>query len=92
MNFLEKAIDQMDSELAPLKNFILPGGSILVATVHIARCVCRRTERLVVQLAVDTDVPENVIIYLNRLSDYLFVLARKIAKDTGAKEIIWQAR
>ncbi|GAA4794592.1 cob(I)yrinic acid a,c-diamide adenosyltransferase [Olivibacter ginsenosidimutans] len=92
VKFLEKAIDQMDGELPTLKHFILPGGSILVSTIHIARCVCRRAERLVVQLASATSVPENVVIYLNRLSDYLFILARKMAKDTDTKEIIWHAR
>lgn len=92
IKFLETAIDHMDRELKPLKNFILPGGSPLVSNIHIARCVCRRAERLVVQLAASSEVSSNIIVYLNRLSDYLFILARKVAKDTGVKEIVWKPR
>ncbi|MEH6308499.1 cob(I)yrinic acid a,c-diamide adenosyltransferase [Olivibacter sp. CPCC 100613] len=92
IKFLEKAIDHMDHELKPLKNFILPGGSSIVSQVHIARCICRRAERIVVHLAASSEVSGNIIIYLNRLSDYLFVLARKIAKDNNTQEVIWNPR
>ena len=93
IEFLEKKIDAMTGELLPMKNFILPGGHVAVSSIHISRCVCRRAERLAVnmqqhQLFVD----EKVIQYLNRLSDYLFTLARFVAQKLGAKEIPWKAR
>jgi cob(I)alamin adenosyltransferase len=86
---LEKAIDEYDAELPALTQFILPGGSTLVSYCHIARTVCRRAERRVVQLAETTPVEELIVQYLNRLSDYLFVLSRKVAKDQGVKENPW---
>lgn len=87
---LEQAIDEMDAQLPALKNFILPGGHTTVSFCHIARCVCRRTERLVVALS-DVDEVEPIIVqYLNRLSDYLFVLGRKLSADLNAEEVIWQ--
>lgn len=86
---LEKAIDHYEQELEPLQNFILPGGSPLVSHCHIARTVCRRAERLVVQLAEEAETEMFILKYLNRLSDYLFVLARKLAKDQGVVEIPW---
>lgn len=89
---LETAIDKMESELPPLKNFILPGGHVAVSTAHLARCVCRRAERLVVALAEITPVPKIVLAYLNRLSDYLFVLSRYFAMRRGVDEIIWKGR
>jgi cob(I)alamin adenosyltransferase len=90
ITLLEQAIDDMEAQLPALKNFILPGGHTTVSFCHIARCVCRRTERLVVALA-DVDEVEPIIIqYLNRLSDYLFVLGRKLSADLGAEEIVWQ--
>lgn len=92
VKFLEKAIDRMDHELKPLKNFILPGGSTVVSQVHVARCICRRAERTVVHLAASSEVSGNIVIYLNRLSDYLFVLARKIAKDSNTQEVVWNPR
>lgn len=88
---LEKAMDHMDKELPELKNFILPGGHPTVSHCHIARCVCRRAERLVVALAAMESVPAIVIKFLNRLSDYLFLLARWTAKELGAEEVIWKA-
>ena len=87
--FLENSMDQMEKELPPLKNFILPGGHPVVSSIHIARCVCRRTERLVVALAENEEVSENIIIFLNRLSDYLFMLARITAQVLHAEEIPW---
>lgn len=92
IEFLEKEIDMMEAELPELKNFILPGGHPFVSYCHIARCVCRRTERLIVQLNQETEIPEIIISYMNRLSDYLFVLSRKIAQDVGAPEILWRPR
>ena len=89
---LEEAIDAMEQHLPPLKAFILPGGHPSVSCCHIARCVCRRTERLVISLQEESYVEELVIKYLNRLSDYLFVLSRMMAQDLGAGEIAWKPR
>ena len=83
---LEKAIDKMEESLEPMKHFILPGGHQKVSFCHIARTVCRRAERIVVAL---NDVDPLVIKYLNRLSDYLFVLSRFLSKKLNAKEIPW---
>lgn len=88
---LEKEIDAMNEQLPPLTNFILPGGHPVVSYCHIARTVCRRAERSLIRLNQISPV-ENIIIQLiNRLSDYLFVLARKTAKDSGAIETPWIA-
>jgi cob(I)alamin adenosyltransferase len=89
---LEQEIDRMNEGLPELKNFILPGGHPAVSFCHIARCVCRRAERLAVHLAQQEPVPPILIKYLNRLSDYLFVLARQLAKEQGADEVIWSPR
>jgi cob(I)alamin adenosyltransferase len=89
---LEKAIDEMTEQLPPLKNFILPGGHTTVSFCHVARCVCRRAERLAVALMLEEPVDEQIVRYLNRLSDYLFVLARQLSKDLGVEEVIWQPR
>ena len=89
---LESEIDKMNGELAPITNFILPGGHTTVSYCHIARTVCRRAERLTIKLAQGYEVSELVIKYLNRLSDYLFVLSRKLTKDLNAKETPWKAR
>jgi len=86
---LEQAIDAMELNLEPIKTFVLPGGHPTVSYCHIARCVCRRAERLSVELAEDNDIEALVIQYLNRLSDYLFVLSRFLTKSLGAKEIPW---
>lgn len=86
---LERLMDDMDAQLPPLRNFILPGGHPTVSFCHIARCVCRRAERQVVALAAEESVHERIIPYLNRLSDYLFVLSRKLAQDLEAQEVIW---
>ena len=90
--FLEKSIDEMDAQLPEMRNFILPGGHIMVSHCHVARCICRRAERIVVLLSENDDVDERIIKYLNRLSDYLFVLARKLSNETGTQEIIWAPR
>lgn len=89
---LEKEIDQMNESLPALRNFILPGGHSTVSFSHIARCICRRAERLVVALSLESEVEEIIIRYLNRLSDYLFVLGRKLTKKLGAEEITWTPR
>lgn len=93
ITFLEKRIDAMTAALPPMKNFILPGGNVTVSSIHITRCVCRRAERLVVNMQQHKlFVDERVIQYLNRLSDYLFTLARYAAQKCGAEEIPWKAR
>ena len=88
---LEHAIDECDRELEPLKAFIIPGGSRKGAALHVARTVCRRAERRVVHLQHDVEIPELVVIYLNRLSDLLFTLARLANVLTGAGEVTWKA-
>ena len=92
IQLLEQEMDRMNEILPPLKFFILPGGSQAVAFSHIARCVCRRAERLVVALSEKEEVEGVIIRYLNRLSDYLFVLGRKMAFDAGLPEIAWRPR
>ncbi len=92
IQLLENEIDKMEETLPPLKNFILPGGNISVSHCHVARCVCRRAERLVVALNMGEPVAPDVLKYLNRLSDFLFVLARKIGQQAGATEVIWKGR
>ena len=91
--FLEHEMDQMDLILDPLQYFIMPGGHPTVSHLHIARCVCRRAERLVVDLLINDDEHENLVVkYINRLSDYLFTLSRYMAKDLNAEEIAWRPR
>lgn len=92
VELLEKKIDKMNELLPELKSFILPGGNMANSFCHIARCVCRRAERFATELAESDFVDPLVIKYLNRLSDFLFVLARKFSKDAGAEEIQWEAR
>lgn len=92
VTFLENEIDKMNEELPPLDSFILPGGHPVVSYCHISRCICRRAERLTIKLTLTEKVDEIIIKYLNRLSDYLFILARKISKDLKAREIRWKAR
>jgi cob(I)alamin adenosyltransferase len=90
---LEKEIDRMNESLPEMKSFILPGGNAAVSTLHITRCVCRRAERICVHMQEEKLFVEPlVIVYLNRLSDYLFVLARYIAYLSGVEEIPWKAR
>ncbi|MDB5132732.1 MAG: yvqK [Mucilaginibacter sp.] len=92
IELLEKEMDLMNEQLPELKHFILPGGSNAVSFCHIARCVCRRAERLTVHLAEESTVDEKVTIYLNRLSDYLFTLARKVGHDHNIPENQWIPR
>jgi cob(I)alamin adenosyltransferase len=90
---LEKEIDRLDSVLEPLQAFILPGGHVTVSHLHIARCVCRRSERLIVDLLKTDEEHESLIIkYINRLSDYLFVLSRYMSKELHAEEVAWKPR
>jgi len=87
---IEQAIDAMEAQLPPLKNFILPGGHPLAAQAHLCRCICRRAERLVCHLAeLETTLPE-IIHYLNRLSDYFFVLARTLNLRMGIQDVEWR--
>ncbi|MDP4249815.1 MAG: cob(I)yrinic acid a,c-diamide adenosyltransferase [Bacteroidota bacterium] len=90
---LEKEIDRMSGILPPMKSFILPGGHPVVSTAHICRCVCRRAERMTVQLDAEEPIGQILIIkYLNRLSDYLFILARYAGHLLGSEEIPWVPR
>jgi cob(I)alamin adenosyltransferase len=90
VEFLEKSIDLMDHELPKLTSFILPGGNMASSQAHIARTVCRRAERIILKLAEEEPVEEIIIKYFNRLSDYYFLLSRKLAYITGASEIPWK--
>jgi len=92
IELLEQEMDAMDEELPQLKHFILPGGNNAISFCHIARCVCRRAERIVVHLAEESTVDEKVTVYLNRLSDYLFTLARKIGSEHNVPENKWIPR
>jgi cob(I)alamin adenosyltransferase len=92
IEFLEQEIDKMEESLPPMTHFVLPGGHTTVSYCHIARCVCRRAERLSVHLNDIEPTDELVIKYLNRLSDYLFVLARKLSFDLKADEVQWIPR
>lgn len=92
IELLEKEIDAMEQALPPLRSFILPGGHQTVSYCHIARNICRRAERLSIKVKTQFEFNENVIRYLNRLSDYLFVLSRKLSKDLNAKETPWKPR
>ncbi len=92
IELLEQEIDRMEADLPPLKNFILPGGHPTVSYCHVARCVCRRAERIMVQLSETSPMEAILLQYMNRLSDHLFVLGRYIAMQLKAEEITWQAR
>ncbi|MBV9761033.1 MAG: cob(I)yrinic acid a,c-diamide adenosyltransferase [Acidobacteriaceae bacterium] len=87
---LEGEIDEANAELAPLRSFVLPGGSRLDAELHVCRTVCRRAERLLVTLAREQDVPPEAVRYLNRLSDALFVWSRWVDRVLGAQETLWE--
>lgn len=89
VSILEKEIDEMESSLPELDSFILPGGNQIVSYCDIARCVCRRAERTVLKLNETEKIPEIIYKYLNRLSDYLFVLSRKLSLELDNEEIKW---
>jgi len=90
--FLEHEMDQMDEKLPEMKSFVLPGGHPTVSLCHVARCVCRRAERLVTSLSENEFVDPLVVKYLNRLSDYLFVLCRMLAHELNVEETPWRPR
>ncbi|MFT6243828.1 MAG: cob(I)alamin adenosyltransferase [Salibacteraceae bacterium] len=89
---LENWIDEMEETLEPMTSFVLPGGNTTVSFCHIARCVCRRAERIVVDLNENEKIEPIILTYLNRLSDYMFVLSRKLTLDLKASEIPWKPR
>ncbi len=86
---LEEAIDRMDGEVPPMTHFVLPGGNEVVSFCHLARTVCRRAERRILDLGGEAEVDALVLKYVNRLSDYLFILSRKLAHDSGLEERKW---
>ncbi|HPE54921.1 MAG TPA: cob(I)yrinic acid a,c-diamide adenosyltransferase [Bacteroidales bacterium] len=88
--FLEKEIDRMNESLPELRSFILPGGHVVVSYCHVCRTICRRAERLTIKLSELYQVDERILKYLNRLSDYFFVLARMIGKELGTTEVLWK--
>lgn len=92
IQWLEETLDQHNNDLPPLKNFILPGGSMAAAQCHLARAVCRRAERVVVALGHEDSINAASRHYLNRLSDLLFVIARVLARRDGAREILWEQK
>ena len=87
---MEREIDRLDSLLPPLKAFVLPGGDETAALCHVCRTVCRRAERRILALAGEAPIQAELLAYVNRLSDYLFVLSRKINRDNKKEEIFWQ--
>jgi cob(I)alamin adenosyltransferase len=89
VTYLEKEIDKMNEKLPKMTHFILPGGHTTVSYCHIARCVCRRAERLSVSLHQQEAINPIILTYLNRLSDFLFMLARKLSKDLSVQEVKW---
>lgn len=92
VKLLEQEIDAMMAEVPPLRAFVLPGGHQAVSFGHVARCVCRRAERLAIRLQEESPVEDLVIIYLNRLSDYLFALCRKMTYELQVEEVTWKPR
>ena len=92
IELLETEIDTMEDSLPQMTHFVLPGGHTTVSYCHLARCVCRRAERLAVHLSHEEPIDEMAVKYLNRLSDYLFVLARKLSSDLNADEVKWIPR
>lgn len=90
IEYLEKEIDEMQKQLPELASFILPGGGLAASYTHVARTVCRRAERIIIKLSETVEVNELVIRYFNRLSDYLFVLARKLAQEMGEGDVLWK--
>lgn len=92
IQFLEQSMDEMDEELPEMKFFVLPGGHQTVSYCHVARCVCRRAERVIISLHEHEYVSEIVFKYINRLSDYLFVISRKLSKDLNITEQPWKPR
>lgn len=93
VTWLEQRIDEMNESLPEMRSFIIPGGNLASSTCHVARCVCRRAERICVGMIEHQEpIPDLIVRYLNRLSDFLFVLARYIAHINGAQDLPWRAR
>lgn len=92
VKWLEDRIDGMNEALPPLKAFIIYGGCLCASHIHVARAVCRRAERLLVRLNEEKPLPDATLSYINRLSDYLFVLARTVTLRSGGKEVFWQGK
>lgn len=90
VRFLEMTIDALDASLEPLTSFLIPGGHPAVSQAHVARTVCRRTERTILKLSQEVNIQEDIIIFYNRLSDYFFVLSRKIAQLFGVQQAPWK--
>ena len=90
VSFLEEKIDQMDASLETLTSFLIPGGHPAISQAHVARTVCRRTERCILKLSQEVNIQEDIIIFYNRLSDYFFVLSRKIAQLLGVCQAPWK--
>jgi len=86
---IELEIDALENLIEPLSSFVLPGGHQIVSLCHVCRTICRRCERIIVKLSDETPIPEELIIYINRLSDYFFVLSRKMAKEMNVEQIPW---
>lgn len=91
VNALEQSLDELNALLTPLKEFILPGGGLAASHCHVARAICRRAERSLVSLNRKSSLNTYLLAYINRLSDYLFVLARAISRQEGADEVYWQS-
>jgi len=91
VQFLERRIDEMDAKLEPLTAFLIPGGHPAISQAHIARTVCRRTERCILKLGQEVNIQEDVLRFYNRLSDYFFVLSRNIAALTGVRQQPWKS-
>ena len=92
VKFLEDQIDLINNDLPELKNFVIPGGHVAVSYAHLARCTCRRAERFITELNEIENSPKTILAYINRLSDFLFILSRKLARDYQAEEIKWVAQ
>jgi len=90
VSFLEKKIDEMDAALEPLTSFVIPGGAPVVSQAHIVRTVCRRTERCILRLSQDVNIQEDILCFYNRLSDYFFVLSRKLSQLSGLIQEPWK--
>ncbi len=91
VSFLEERIDRMDASLEPLRSFVIPGGHPAVSQAHIARTVCRRTERAILRLTDEVPVDDSIVRFYNRLSDYFFVISRKIASLMGVEQVPWKS-
>ncbi|OED40103.1 ATP:cob(I)alamin adenosyltransferase [Chromatiales bacterium (ex Bugula neritina AB1)] len=91
VSWLERQLDALNDDLPALKDFILPGGGPAAAICHLARTICRRAERCVISLGAEEELPPQAVVYLNRLSDLLFVICRVLARHDGGSEVLWQS-